>query len=261
MDSVRVGGLRITYRRRGFGVPIVLLHGAFGDSADWRADMAVLEAGHDVVAWDAPGCGGSGDVPSGWTDGDWADVLAAFIAALGLDRPVVCGLSLGSVMALLLARDHPEVPRALVLAGPYAGWAGSLPSDELADRIAAFESTRTTPAEEWVDGFLETVFERDAEPERVAIARRAVIAWRPDTTGALLEAFARLDLRPALSRIHVPTLVIRGQDDARSSYSAAHAIARAIPDSRFTELPGLGHDCSGPAFDAQVRAFIARLGP
>ncbi|MDQ0894730.1 alpha/beta fold hydrolase [Agromyces ramosus] len=261
MDSVRVGGLTITYRRGGFGVPIILLHGAFGDSGDWSADIRALESGHDVVAWDAPGCGGSSDVPSGWTASDWADVLAGFIAALGLDRPVVCGLSLGSVMALLLARDHPEVPRALVLAGPYAGWAGSLPADDLEQRIAAVESTRTTPAEEWVDGFLETVFERRAAPERLATARQAVIAWRPDTTGAVLEAFARLDLRPVLSRIRVPALVIRGTADTRSSYSAAHAIASAIPDSRFTELPGLGHDCTGPAFDAQLRTFIARLGP
>lgn len=261
MDSVRVGGLVITYRRRGFGVPLVLLHGAFGDSGDWSADVSALEAGHDVIAWDAPGCGGSSDVPTGWTDGDWSDVLADFIAALGLDRPVVCGLSFGSVMALALARDHPEVPRALVLAGPYAGWAGSLPAVELEQRIAAVESTRTIPAEEWVDEFLATAFEHGAAPERLAAARQAVIAWRPETTGAMLEAFARLDLRPTLPRIRVPTLVIRGDADARSSYSAALMVARAIPDSQFVELPGLGHDCTGPDFDARVRAFIARLGP
>lgn len=261
MESVRVGDLAITYRRGGFGIPIVLLHGAFGDSSDWAGDVEGLEAGHDVVAWDAPGCGGSTDVPAGWTDHDWADVLADFIATLGLDRPVVCGLSLGSVMALVLARDHPEVAGALVLAGPYAGWAGSLPADELEQRIAAVESTVTTPAEEWVDGFLETVFEHGVAPGRLAAARRTVIASRPATTSALLAAFARLDLRPMLSRIPVPTLVIRGDADTRSSYSAALMIARAIPDSRFSELPGLGHDCTGPAFDAQVRAFITRLGP
>src|SRR5215207_143104 len=261
MESVRVGDLAITYRRAGFGVPVVLLHGAFGDSGDWTDDVAALEAGHDVVAWDAPGCGGSADVPPGWTDHDWADALAGFIATLGLDRPVVCGISLGSVMALVLARDHPELVGALVLAGPYAGWAGSLPADELEQRIAAVESTVTSPAEEWVDGFLETVFEQDVAPERLAAARRAVIASRPATTTALLDAFSRLDLRPELSRIQVPTLVIRGEADARSSYSAALMIARAIPDSRFTELPGLGHDCTGPAFDAQVRAFITRLWP
>ena len=55
MESVRVGDLAITYRRAGFGVPVVLLHGAFGDSGDWTDDVAALEAGHDVVAWDAPG--------------------------------------------------------------------------------------------------------------------------------------------------------------------------------------------------------------
>jgi len=97
MGTVRVDGLDLAYRRSGRGIPLLFLHGAFGDSRDWTAESERLADRADVVAWDAPGCGGSSDVPVGWTDEDWADAIAGFVEALGLDRPVICGLSLGSV--------------------------------------------------------------------------------------------------------------------------------------------------------------------
>ncbi|GAA1767656.1 alpha/beta fold hydrolase [Agromyces humatus] len=259
METVRVDGIDIAYRHSGAGTPIVLLHGAFGDSGDWASDLATLSTDHEVVAWDAPGCGGSSDVPADWSDRDWSAALAGFITELGLDRPVVCGLSLGSVLTLLLARDHPGVPRALVLAGAYAGWVGSLSAAELDRRVAAVEATIDLPPEDWADAFLESVYPPDAPADRVASARAALLAWRPATTRALLSSLVLLDLRPALPHIEVPTLVVRGEADQRSPWRAALAIARAIPDARFVELRGLGHDCAGPEFDALVRDFVARL--
>lgn len=252
-------GVEVAYQRRGRGIPLVLLHGAFGDSRDWLDDVAHLADHAEVIAWDAPGCGGSADVPSGWTARDWSEAVVEFIDAVGLDQPVLCGHSLGSVLALLVARDHPTALRGLVLAGPYAGWAGSLDSDELDRRIRGVEATITTPAEQWADEFLATVFPAATPPERVAAARSALLEWRPATTAALLSAFARLDLRSALPRVAVPTLVVRGSRDERSPFGAALAIAREIPHARFVELDGLGHDCTGPDFDTVVARFLDRL--
>ena len=82
-----------------------------------------------MVAWDAPGCGRSSDPPETFGMPEYADCLAAFIDALGLERPHVLGLSFGAVLALELYRRHPLVPRTLVLASAYAGWAGSLPAE------------------------------------------------------------------------------------------------------------------------------------
>ena len=73
MRTVQVDGLDLAYRRSGRGIPLLFLHGAFGDSRDWTAESERLADRADVVAWDAPGCGGSSDVPVGWTDRDWAD--------------------------------------------------------------------------------------------------------------------------------------------------------------------------------------------
>jgi pimeloyl-ACP methyl ester carboxylesterase len=129
LDTVDAGGHRITYERKGEGPPLVLLHGYVGDRGMWRPQIDGLSDEFTVVAWDAPGFGGSSDPPETFRLSDFADCLAAFIDALGLERPHVAGLSFGGGLALELYRRHPSLPRTLVLASAYAGWAGSLPAE------------------------------------------------------------------------------------------------------------------------------------
>lgn len=96
MDEVDVGELRITFERAGHGPPLVLLHGGFSDSRAWRHQLEGLSDEFALVAWDAPGCGGSSDPPDAFGLADYADHLARFIDRLGLDRPHVIGLSFGA---------------------------------------------------------------------------------------------------------------------------------------------------------------------
>src|SRR2546425_6059136 len=135
MDKVEIGGLRSAYNRAGMGPPLVLLHGFVGDSRDWRRQLEGLSDEFTVVAWDAPGCGQSSDPPETFRLPEYADCLAAFVDALGLRQSHVLGLSFGAGLALELYRRHPTVPRTLVLASAYAGWAGSLPEGEVEQRL------------------------------------------------------------------------------------------------------------------------------
>ena len=134
-DYVLVEGVRIGFRRAGAGPPLVLLHGGLGDSRAWRAQLEDLSDEFTVVAWDAPGCGRSADPPDDFRLADYADSLAGLLDALDLHRPHVLGHSFGAGLALELCRRHPELPRSLVLAGPYAGWAGSLSGEEVDKRL------------------------------------------------------------------------------------------------------------------------------
>lgn len=97
--EVDVGDVRIAYRRSGHGAPLVLFHGGFEDSRVWQAEIERLGSRRYVIAWDAPGCGASDDVPVGWTKWNWADAAQGFISALGLISPTVAGFSLGSIIA------------------------------------------------------------------------------------------------------------------------------------------------------------------
>ena len=86
MEEIEVQGLRIAYERAGEGPPLVLLHGFVGNSGEWRRTLDTLSDEFTLVAWDAPGSGRSSDPPESFRMPDYADCLARFVRALGLER-------------------------------------------------------------------------------------------------------------------------------------------------------------------------------
>jgi len=135
MKKLFVGDLQIAYTEKGWGAPIVLLHGALSDSRTWKNQIAGLSENYHVVAWDAPGCGRSSDPPETYSLTDYAECLASLIEHLELDRPHILGLSFGGGLALEFYRIYPEIPGSLILVSAYAGWAGSLPAREVEERL------------------------------------------------------------------------------------------------------------------------------
>jgi pimeloyl-ACP methyl ester carboxylesterase len=259
MDDVEVDGLRIAFERRGTGPPLVMLHGGVSDHREWRRQRDGLSDGFTVVAWDAPGCGGSSDPPERFRMPDYADSLAGFIGALGLERPHVLGLSWGSTLALELYRRSPGIPRTLVLTAAYAGWAGSLSPDEVAARLAASIEQIEQPAERWVRDFIPSLFTHRASPQMVEEAVAIMAASRPAGHRAMLHAMAEADLRDVLPTITVPTLLLVGVEDERSPLSVAQEMHARIPDSTLVVMPDVGHQCNIEAadrFNGEVRNFL-----
>ena len=86
LEIIEVDGLRIHFERAGEGPPLVLLHGYVGDGpTTWRPQLDALAEDFTVVAWDAPGAGGSSDPPEQFGMAGYADCLAGFIDALGME--------------------------------------------------------------------------------------------------------------------------------------------------------------------------------
>ncbi len=259
-SSIEVGGLTFAFERRGDGPALVLLHGAMGDSREWAPQLDSLSDDFTVVAWDAPGCGGSFDPPADFGLAGYADCLAGFIGALGLDRPHVVGLSFGSSVALELFRRHPRVPRSLVLASAYAGWAGSLGREAAEQRRELMLGYANRPADEVVREFSTTLF-TDAVPEALVEASIEVMKdFHPAGVRAMANALADTDLREVLPLVDVPTLLIYGDVDQRSPVPVAEALHAGMPGSALVVLPGVGHMVNLEAperFDAEVRRFLS----
>jgi pimeloyl-ACP methyl ester carboxylesterase len=260
VGEVEVEGLRIGYEREGTGPPLVLLHGGFGfDRRSWRRQIEALSDGYTVVAWDAPGCGRSSDPPPTFRLPDYADCLAGFVAALGLSQPHVLGLSFGGALALQLFGRHPTVPRSLVLAGAYAGWAGSLPADEVERRMARVAADMQRPPEEWVESYLPGLLTEAAPADLVDEVRSLMSAVRPAANRTMLRAMAEADLRDVLPRVTVPTLLLYGDRDVRSPLEVGRALYDTIPGSQLVVLAGVGHFSSVEAaerFNDEVRRFL-----
>jgi len=261
LELVDVGGLRVALRRRGRGEPVLLVHGGMSDSREWGPQVEDLSRDYDVVAVDVLGCGGSADPPEEFGLADHAHVLAGTLDALGVSSAHVIGQSLGSVLALALYREHPRTVRSLVLAGAYAGWAGSLPPDEVESRTRMVLETLERPVQEWGPPFLATVHGVNAPAELVAASMAILRDVRPEASRRLVLAIASADLREMLPSITVPVLLIYGQGDQRAPGAVAAQLHAAIPGSKLVVLPGAGHAVNVEVpeeFDAAARAFLRR---
>ncbi len=117
-----VDGFQLAYERTGEGPPVILLHGWPGASSDYREVAKRLDA--DVIRPDLRGFGES-DRHERPADAYSADAQAAsvigLIEELRLDRPVIAGYDIGSRIAQAIARDRPELVKALVLSPPLPG--------------------------------------------------------------------------------------------------------------------------------------------
>lgn len=213
-----------------------------------------------VIAWDAPGCGQSTDPPESFRLPEYADALAGLLARLRLEPAHVLGHSFGGTLALELARRHPAAVATLVLVGGYAGWKGSLHVDEVEHRLSfALEVADRLPG-----GFepesMPGLFSEKMSPEAATMLRAIMADCRPVATRAMAHALAEADLRDALPSIRVPTLLVYGDADERSSLTVAGDLTRRIPGSRLVVLPGLGHECyleDPEGFNAEIRTFLA----
>lgn len=259
MEYVDVKGLRIAYRRAGKGPPLVLLHGGPLDGREWRRQLNGLSDEFTVVAWDGPGSGQSSDPPETFRHPDYAHTLAAFIQTLGLGRPHVCGLSSGGGLALELYCQYPAVPRSLVLASAYAGWAGSLPPNVVKQRLEQALCEADMPPEHLVRTWVPTFFSESVAPEVVEEVTAIVSEFHPIGIKVIVRAFAEADLRKVLPLIKVPTLLLYGDKDVRSPPNVAEGLHVNIPGSKLVIIPGVGHvhDMEAPErFNWEVRNFL-----
>ncbi len=259
-DEVEVDGLRIAFERRGAGPPLLLLHGGVSDHREWRRQIDGLSDAFTVVAWDAPGCGDSADPPETFRMADYAECLASFIRAVGLDRPHILGLSWGSTLALELVGHHPRIARTLILASAYAGWAGSLPPREVAERLETSSRDMTTMSREaFARALVPTLLTERAPSELREEVVSIMAGSRLSGMRPMLLAMAEADLRGVLPAIAVPTLLLYGRDDVRSPHAVADEMHAAIPGSTLVLLSGGGHLSNlevADAFNEEVRRFL-----
>jgi pimeloyl-ACP methyl ester carboxylesterase len=252
-------GLRINYRQAGQGAPLVLLHGGWSDSRTWRHQLEGLSDKYKVIAWDAPGCGGSEDPPLSYRLDDYADSLAEFIQQVTDIPPHVLGLSWGGGLAIAFARRHPHLVRSLLLAGAYAGWAGSLSQEEVDRRFKKVKKDMTLSPSDWIDNYIPTWFSDDAPQHAVEEMRTMAMQARAEGSLPMLESFAEADLRDVLPTLDLPTLVIHAEKDTRAPLHVAQELHEKIPASRMVTIPGAGHVSNMEAperFNQVVRDFL-----
>ena len=258
MQQTRVGRFSIAYQRTGDGPALVLLHGFTQDGRTWRPQLETLSDQFTVIAWDAPGAGRSSDPPERFGIADWAECLAEFLRAIGVQTAHLAGLSWGGLLAQEYYRLHPESVRTLILADSYPGWRGSFPQAIVDDRLESCTRDSELPPADFVARYLPQMLSEKADPAIQKELGEIMSDFHPLGFRLMATTLAEADTRDFLPKIRVPTLLIWGEVDVRSPLAIGYQMRDLIPGSRLETIPGVGHVSNLEApeqFNTYVRDF------
>lgn len=270
MPYVETNEIETYYESHGDGPPLVFVHGAWVDRRMWGAQVEALSGEYRVIVYDLRGHGRTGSSPErNYTIELLAADLRALIDVLDLERPAVCGLSLGGMVAQLYAVRYNDLS-GLVLAdtavstrltrsdrfqsllfpkwsmtgtvrllgpGRYVDW--------------AFRLARLTRSADW--------FGRDPGVREYVRGTMASFDTRPfNAVFDAIYGFRETDL----AAIDAPTLVLNGEFESRSVFEHAAHIERTVPDARSAVIPDAGHTANmekPAAFTRELRGFLDPL--
>ena len=270
--SVTIGGDAIHYVDEGAGRPILFVHGLGGQLHHFRHTLfPAMGEGFRLLAMDRPGSGYSTRVSSGARLPQQAEAIAKFIDAIGLDRPLLVGHSLGGAIALRVALDHPDKISGLALISPLTHYVPTPPKEfgglyirsPLMRRIIA--ATLAVPAGlKTAQQTLDFVFGPQPVPADYAIGGGGYLGLRPShfyATSSDIVAVEQ-DLPGQMERygeIAMPVGILFGSRD-RVLHHTRHGLAMEgrIEGIDIEILEGIGHM---PQFveAGKVATFVRRM--
>lgn len=238
---VEVGGLRIAYELAGGGPVVALAHGFVGDArSTWGSQIDSLSDEFTVVAWDAPGAGGSSDPLEGFGMDGYADCFVSFLKALRIERAHLVGLSFGAAMVLAAFHRHNDVAASLALVSGYAGWPWSLGAEAADERLAASIRASQWAPEQFAAAMVPSMFSPSARGDLVDGFADSVRGFRPTGFKAMARATYE-DQSHVLAEVNVPTLLLFADHDTRAPVSSGQAMHASIRGSELVVLKGPGH--------------------
>ncbi|AWM04059.1 alpha/beta fold hydrolase [Bradyrhizobium amphicarpaeae] len=247
MPVINRDGVNIHYEVHGSGPPLLLTHGCSSTSAMWHGQVDALAKDHTLILWDMRGHGQSDypDNPGAYSEALTVADMAAILDAVGAERAIIGGLSLGGYMSLAFYRAYPERVRALLIIDTGPGF------------------KKDDAREAWNARALGTADRLDREGLGMlkSATRERATANHRDAKGLALAARGMLTQRDArvielLPDIKVPSLIVVGADDA-PFLAASDYMAAKIPGAQKVVIPAAGHAVN---ID-QPKAFVDAVEP
>jgi YbgC/YbaW family acyl-CoA thioester hydrolase len=242
LRRIAVNGVNLAVDVRGQGPAVLFIHGFPFDHSVWEHPLAHLE-GWMRIAPDLRGMGQSDAPDLGYSMATYAEDLLALLTTLGVDRVVLCGLSMGGYIVFEMLRAARERVRGVVLLNTRAE-ADSAESRKARDASAA--KVREGGAEAIADDMLprllagSTADREPLLPERVRRMMAATpVAGVLGALGAMRDRADSFPLLPTLAGL--PALIAAGGEDRLTPPERARAMADALPGARMVVVPEAGH--------------------
>jgi pimeloyl-ACP methyl ester carboxylesterase len=255
---VDLGTVALEVEDHGEGVPVVLLHGFPLSAAIWTPIRTAVEQAARLITPDLRGFGASDKPDSGYAMFQLADDVVRLADALGLDKFVLGGHSMGGYVALRVAADHRDRLAGLVLVDTRAeadSTEGRQRRDAALSRIAAGD------AEAFLDEFVANLVgaSTKARAPRVLSELRAIAgaAATRAVAGCLAGMRDRPETLSVLSALGLPALVIVGAEDSVTPVESAKAMVAAMAGAELVVIPSSGHT---PSVERPIPTSEAILG-
>ena len=245
MPQVEVDGVTINYDVQGEGEPLLLIPYTSADHACYAFQLPSYTEHFSCIAVDLPGSGES-DKPAGpYSTAGYADQIAGFLGAVGIDRAHVAGVSLGAAVGIHLSARHPTRVRSLSL---HSGWhASDGYLNIIVEQWRTLASTLPTVADVVIQGIFPWCFTPEMYVQRPEFVDTLMdfVRGRPaqpvDAFLAQTDAVLAHDARAALGEIDVPTLITFGARDLVCSTRFAQPLKNGIAGSELVVFDHLSH--------------------
>lgn len=254
-------GRQLAWYEVGRGRPLVLLHGWAMSAGVFSEIASLLSEDFRLLIPDLPGHGRS--TPAALNDlSGISEDLHRWIESVVSTPVILCGWSLGGMLAMDLARQHPSSFDRLLLVGTTPrftvgeNWDSGLPLVQ----VRALERNLGRQFETTLAGFFAKAF----AGEEISSARLRTIRGfavkqsalpNRDAALSLLGFLAVQDQREIVGQLHLPTSVIHGELDQITPVIAGRRLVEMLPNAQFHEFSGVGH---GP-FLSRPREFVAKV--
>ncbi len=263
MPFVTLGGVTLHYRHLAGEPgkrPIVFINSLGTDFRLWSGVTRGFAA-HPTLVYDKRGHGLSDTATTPYTIADHVDDLVALLEHLKLEHVVVCGLSVGGLIALGLYERRPDLIDAIVFSCT-AHKIGT--ADIWNQRIAATQR-------DGIASFADMVMERwftpafhTGRPADLAGYRNMLVRQDPAGYAGTCAAIRDADFTETARTIAVPTLCIAGDQDGSTPPDLVRSLAAIVPGARFELIDGSGHiPCveQPAAMTRLLRGFVDALPP
>ena len=253
MAKLNRDGVEIYYEVHGQGPALLLTHGYSATSQMWSGQIEALAKAYKLILWDMRGHGQSDYPadPAAYSEAATVADMAALLDAVGAERAIVGGLSLGGYMSLAFHLAHPDRVRALLIIDTGPGYR----NDEAREgwnrnALKTAQRYETEGLGRLAAGSVEMRTSRHRSADGLALAAR----------GMLTQKDARVI--SSLPTIAVPSVVVVGADDT-PFLAASDYMAAKIPGARKVVIPAAGHAANidqPAAFNTAILSFLSDAG-
>jgi 3-oxoadipate enol-lactonase len=243
--------------------PILFIHGFPLDHNMWKNQINKFSSNYFCIAYDVRGSGDSDPGDGQYTIESFADDLEMILGEMQLDKPVLCGFSMGGYISLRSVERMEEKFGGLILCDTKSG---ADTNEGKINRAMSIKKVNETGVKKYVGDFISNLFCEYSLENKKDLVQNTISDseyFHPaGIKGCLLAMAGRTDTTEYLSKLEIPALVLCGEEDNLTTPDVMMGMADKIHNSEFYTIPRAGHlsPIENPdAVNKHIENFLKKL--